>query len=71
MSSVASKAAKALYAAPAFIPKGSLTQKRFNLLREIAMGTVLGLGAGLLWKVGLGAQRGALGPCSARSYVSC
>jgi len=52
MSSVA-KAGKAIYAAEVFIPKGSLTQSRFNLLREIAIGTVLGISAGMVWKVSL------------------
>lgn len=41
----------AIRAAEAFLPKGSLTQPRFNLLREIAIGSVLGLSAGMVWKV--------------------
>ena len=49
MSGAASKTA--IRAAEAFLPKGSLTQPRFNLLREIAIGTILGISAGMVWKV--------------------
>jgi hypothetical protein len=49
MSSVAAKGA--IRAADKFVPKGSLTQERFNLLREIAVGTVLGITGGMIWKV--------------------
>lgn len=55
MSGVAKAAGKAIYASEKFLPKGSLTggaTGRFNLLREIAIGMTLGVGAGMLWKVG-------------------
>ena len=44
-------AAKAIYAAPAFLPKGPINAGRFNLIREIAIGMTLGLSAGIVWKV--------------------
>lgn len=78
MSGVARSAGKkAIYAADAFIPKGSLTQSRFNLLREIAIGSVLGISAGLVWKVrgdgeALGCRVACWGPrkpCSAAPGV--
>lgn len=78
MSGVARSAGKkAIYAADAFIPKGSLTQSRFNLLREIAIGSVLGISAGLVWKVrgdgeALGCRAACWGPrtpCSAAPGV--
>jgi hypothetical protein len=52
MASQAVKAAKALYAQPAFVPKGPINSGRFNLIREIAIGTTLGIAAGFVWKVG-------------------
>lgn len=42
--------AKAIYAAPTFLPKGPINGGRFNLLKEIFIGSVLGIGAGLVWK---------------------
>jgi hypothetical protein len=50
MASQAVKAAKALYAQPAFVPKGPINSGRFNLIREIAIGTTLGIAAGFVWK---------------------
>jgi hypothetical protein len=41
----------AIRAKEKFLPKGTLTGERFNLLREIAIGTVLGVSAGMVWKV--------------------
>jgi hypothetical protein len=51
MASQAVKAAKAIYAQPAFVPKGPINSGRFNLIREIAIGTVLGISFGFMWKV--------------------
>ncbi|KIZ02053.1 hypothetical protein MNEG_5902 [Monoraphidium neglectum] len=51
MSGAARAAGKAIYAAEVFVPKGSLTQARFNLLREIFVGTALGVSAGIVWKM--------------------
>jgi hypothetical protein len=42
---------KALYAEEVFLPKGPINGGRFNLLREIGIGTGLGLVAGITWKV--------------------
>ena len=50
-SKAAATAAKALYAEQAFLPKGPINSGRFNLVREIAIGTGLGLIAGAAWKV--------------------
>lgn len=47
----AATAAKAIYAEPAFIPKGPINAGRFNLIREIAIGFTLGLTGGMMWKV--------------------
>jgi hypothetical protein len=47
----AASAAKAIYAEPAFIPKGPINEGRFNLIREICIGFTLGLTGGLAWKV--------------------
>lgn len=49
-SKVAAAAAKAIYAEPAFVPKGPINSGRFNLIREIAIGSSLGLSLGLIWK---------------------
>lgn len=68
-SSVAKAAGKAIYAAPQFLPKGSLTQPRFNLLREIAIGMTLGIGAGLVWKVRRGRAQGGLAEQANRREV--
>lgn len=51
-SRVAATAAKAIYAEPAFVPKGPINAGRFNLIREIAIGFTLGLTGGMMWKVG-------------------
>jgi hypothetical protein len=51
MASQAVKAAKAIYAQPAFVPKGPINSGRFNLIREIAIGSVLGISLGFVWKV--------------------
>jgi len=50
-SKAAATAAKALYAEQVFLPKGPINSGRFNLLREIGIGTGLGLIAGMTWKV--------------------
>lgn len=50
-SKAAASAVKAIYAAPAFVPKGPINSGRFNLIREIVIGSGLGLTAGLIWKV--------------------
>ena len=50
-SKAAATAAKALYAEQVFVPKGPINGGRFNLLREIGIGTGLGLIAGMTWKV--------------------
>lgn len=50
-SRVAATAAKAIYAEPAFVPKGPINAGRFNLIREIAIGFTLGLTGGMMWKV--------------------
>jgi hypothetical protein len=42
---------KALYAEEVFLPKGPINAGRFNLVREIAIGTGLGLVAGMAWKM--------------------
>lgn len=55
----AATAAKAIYAEPAFIPKGPINSGRFNLIREIAIGFTIGLTGGMMWKV-RGALRAAL-----------
>lgn len=47
----AATAAKAIYAEPAFIPKGPINEGRFNLIREITIGFTLGITGGLAWKV--------------------
>ncbi len=47
----AAGAIKAIYAEPAFLPKGTLTGGRFNLIREIAIGTSLGIAGAFMWKV--------------------
>lgn len=49
----AASAAKAIYAEVAFVPKGPINAGRFNLIREIVIGSALGLSAGLMWKVRL------------------
>lgn len=50
-SQVAAKAAKAIYAQPMFVPKGPINSGRFNLIREIVIGSSLGIALGLVWKV--------------------
>jgi hypothetical protein len=52
-SRAAAAAAKAIYAEPAFIPKGPINSGRFNLIREIVIGTTLGIAGGLVWKVSI------------------
>lgn len=52
-SSAVAKGVKAIYAQPAFSPTTPLNSGRFNLLREIAIGTALGITAGMVWKVRL------------------
>jgi hypothetical protein len=52
MASTVARAAKAIYAEPAFIPKGPINSGRFNLVREIMIGTALGTVGGLVWKAG-------------------
>lgn len=72
-SQVAKAAGKAIYAAPLFTPKQPLTGPRFNLLREIAIGTTLGICAGFVWKVSLGVQLGSAawwGGCSTAQRAS-
>lgn len=49
-SRAAATAAKAIYAEPAFIPKGPINAGRFNLIREITIGLTLGLAGGFVWK---------------------
>lgn len=55
-SKAAATAAKALYAEQVFVPKGPINAGRFNLLREIYIGTGLGLVAGMTWKVRRGTR---------------
>jgi hypothetical protein len=50
-SKAAATAVKAIYAEPAFIPKGPINAGRFNLIREIAIGFTFGLAGGFVWKV--------------------
>lgn len=52
-SKAATTAAKAIYAEVAFVPKGPINAGRFNLIREIFIGTALGISAGLVWKVSI------------------
>lgn len=52
-SKAAATAVRAIYAEPAFVPKGPINAGRFNLIREIAIGFTLGLAGGLVWKVDL------------------
>jgi hypothetical protein len=56
-SRAAAAAAKAIYAEPAFIPKGPINSGRFNLIREIVIGTTLGIAGGLVWKVSVPRHR--------------
>lgn len=49
-SQVAAKVGKAIYAQPLFVPKGPINSGRFNLIREIVIGTSLGISLGLMWK---------------------
>jgi hypothetical protein len=49
-SKAATTAAKAIYAEVAFVPKGPINAGRFNLIREIFIGSALGVSAGLVWK---------------------
>lgn len=51
-SNAATAGAKAIYAQAAFLPKGPINAGRFNLIREVFIGTSLGIAAGLVWKVG-------------------
>lgn len=46
----ATTAAKAIYAAPHFVPKGPITSGRFNLVREVLIGTTIGVSLGMVWK---------------------
>ena len=50
-SKAAATAVKAIYAEPAFIPKGPINAGRFNLIREVTIGFVFGLAGGFVWKV--------------------
>jgi len=49
-SKAAAAAVKAITAEPMFIPKGPINAGRFNLIREIIIGTTLGLAGGFVWK---------------------
>lgn len=51
-SAIQAAKAKAIYAAPQFLPAGPINSGRFNLLREVAVGVTLGISLGLVWKVG-------------------
>lgn len=50
-SKAATTAVKAIYAQPAFVPKGPINSGRFNLIREIFIGFSLGMTGGMMWKV--------------------
>eukprot|EP00877_Chromochloris_zofingiensis_P000264 jgi/Chrzof1/10238/Cz04g33210.t1 len=49
-SAIQAAKAKAIYAAPQFLPAGPINSGRFNLLREVAVGVTLGISLGLVWK---------------------